>query len=203
MPTLRILTSQAAAGVIDALASLRLEIFREYPYLYDGKRENELNYLRLYAEAPDACLITCTEGARIIGAATGVPLRYVQPELGEVFAPSGFASDEIYYVGELLFYPEFRHQGTGLKIVSLLEDHIRAMGHYKYLTCATVLRPHDHPARPEDFIPIDRFLARCGFMALSGISTSFTWLEVDGEKREHVMKFWIKELFPQAVAPDS
>jgi len=62
------------------------------------------------------------------------------------------------------------------------------------LTCATVERPADHPLRPRDYIPITRFLARTGFVRLSGVTTSFMWLETDGVKRDHPMQFWIKNL---------
>ena len=36
--------------VIGELARLRLGVFREYPYLYDGNLEEELEYLSKYVE---------------------------------------------------------------------------------------------------------------------------------------------------------
>ena len=65
--TKEMFTGAAIAVALDSLASLRLEIFREYPYLYDGCREDELAYLKSYAEAPDACVIFAyDEGAETV-----------------------------------------------------------------------------------------------------------------------------------------
>jgi len=54
---------------LDALATLRLDIFREFPYLYDGNRESEHLYLKGYAQAAEACLLTITDSGRLAGAA--------------------------------------------------------------------------------------------------------------------------------------
>ena len=75
-----------------------------------------------------------------------------------------------------------------------MEAHIRSLGRYRTLTCATVERPDDHPLRPPHYTPSTRFLARTGFARLPGIITHFTWCETDGVKREHAMRFWLKQL---------
>jgi hypothetical protein len=81
-----------------------------------------------------------------------------------------------------------------MKLLAQLEQHVAQLGKYRFLTCATVVRPDDHPLRPADYLPIDRFLARTGFVRLPGVTTSFQWLELDGRKQEHAMQFWLKEL---------
>ena len=192
--TEQLLTGSAVAESLADLASLRIEIFQEFPYLYDGRREDELRYLQLYAEAPEAFVITVTDSGKVVGAATGIPLRHVHQGLIEQFVGSAYPVDEIYYVGELLLYPAYRNQGLGLRLVTQIEDQVRSLGTYRYLTCATVVRPDVHPQRPTQSLPIDRFLARTGFRPLPGMTTEFSWLETDGITRTHHMKFWIKEL---------
>jgi hypothetical protein len=71
-----LLTGFAVEGSLEDLASLRINIFREYPYLYDGLREDELKYLRLYMDTPDAFVISVNDSGNMVGAATGMPLRY-------------------------------------------------------------------------------------------------------------------------------
>lgn len=188
------LTGSSAAGSLNGLASLRLDIFREYPYLYEGLREDELRYLRLYNETPDAFVITVTDAGNIVGAATGVPLCHEQRELIEPFAETPYNVAEIFYVGELLFYLAYRNQGLGLNLVKQVEEHVRSLGKYRYLTCATVVRPDNHPLRPADYIPIEKFLNRTGFSPLPGVTTRFTWRETDGVSCNHPMQFWIKVL---------
>jgi len=192
--TEHLLTGADAAASLDDLATLRIEIFREFPYLYDGRHEDELNYLKLYAETPDAFVIIVKEGDQVIGAATGMPLCNETAELVEPFNGTPYPVDEVYYVGELLFYPEYRNHGLGMRVVRMIEEHIRSLGVYRYLACVTVARPDDHPRRPADYIPIDRFLARNDFRSLTGVVTEFTWLETDGVRRSHPMNYWVKEL---------
>jgi GNAT superfamily N-acetyltransferase len=190
--TEQLLTGSAVADSLADLASLRIEIFQEFPYLYDGRREDELRYLKLYAEAPEAFVITVTDSGKVVGAATGIPLRHEHQGLIVPFAGSVYPVDEIYYVGELLLCPAYRNQGLGLRLVTQVEAQVRSLGTYRYLTCATVMRPDDHPLRPTQYLPIDRFLARTGFRSLPGMTTEFNWRETDGVTRTHPMKFWIK-----------
>lgn len=190
----QLLTGAAIADALDDLATLRLDIFPKYPYLYRGRREDELAYLATYAEAPDSCVILACDVLTVVGAATGMPLIHVDSQMRDAFAGTTFPFDEVYYVGELLFRPSYRNYGLGRKLLDQLESHIRSLGHYRRLTCATVERPDDHPLRPPDYIPITRFLAHTGFVWIPGVTTHFIWRETDGGKRDHLMQFWIREL---------
>ncbi|GFO66474.1 GNAT family acetyltransferase [Geomonas limicola] len=187
-------SGSAVRGILPDLAALRLTIFREFPYLYDGRLADELNYLEQYATTPDALVATVRDAGRVIGAATGIPLAAEGAELKDPVRTTSYRVEEIYYLGELLFYQEYRNRGLGLTLLQQVEDAVRTFGDYRYLACATVQRPVDHLARPNDFVPIERFLSRTGFTALGDLVTGFTWQELDGEKRYHPMKYWIKEL---------
>ncbi len=190
--TEQVLTGAAIADGRDDVATLRLEIFREYPYLYQGRREDELEYLGTYAAAPDACVILAYDGDAVIGAVAGMPLIHENLQMIDAFAGTTFPLDEVYYVGELLFRPAYRNCGLGRKLLDRLESHICSLDRYRTLTCATVERPDDHPLRPRDYIAITKFLARTDFAQLTGVKTSFTWREIDGVKRDHLMQFWFK-----------
>lgn len=191
--TERVLTGTAIAEVLDEVATLRLEIFREYPYLYQGRRDDELAYLGSYAEVPDSCVMLACDGSIIIGALTGMPLIH-DAQIRDVFAGTRVSIEGAYYVGELLFHPAYRNGGLGQRLLARLERHVRSLGGYRTLVCATVERSDDHPLRPRDYIPITRFLARTGFARLPGVTTRFIWRETDGVKRDHPMQFWGKEL---------
>ena len=187
-------TGTAITGHIEELATLRLDIFAEYPYLYRGRRADELAYLADFANKPGASTILARDGDAVIGAATGAPLAHEQVALRDPFATSSHSPDDAYYIGELLFRQEYRGRGLGKRLLTLMENHVLSLGGFQMLTCATVERPLEHPCRPQEYTPIDRFLGRTGFVRLDGIVTHFTWTEVDGAKRDHVMQFWIKEL---------
>ena len=123
-----------------------------------------------------------------------MPLSQEDAQMLEAFSGHSLTVEGVYYVGELLLYRAYRNRGLGSKLLAEMEAHIRSLGKYHKLTCATLERPADHPARPEDYIPITRFLAHTGFVLLPGVTTQFSWLETDGVKREHPMQFWVKEL---------
>lgn len=188
------LAGAAVEGALEALSSLRISIFREYPYLYDGQLEDELKYLRIYAEAADVFVITASDAGALVGAASGIPLCQEPKEMTDPFGGTSYPLDEIFYIGEVLFLPPYRNSGLGLRLLERIEEHVRTCGKYRYLTCATVVRPDNHPLRPENYVPIDRFLDRTGFTKLHGVATSFAWREIDGLQREHPMQFWVKEL---------
>ena len=88
---------------------------------------------------------------------------------------------------------------TVSNLVKVIEPKVNAfrerpLGNYRYLTCATVVRPDDHPLRTSTYLPINRFLAVAGFHPLPALMTEFSWLETDGVTRRHPMNFWLKEL---------
>ena len=43
--------------VLGEVARLRLSLFREFPYLYDGTEEAEADHLQTYVQAPGALLV--------------------------------------------------------------------------------------------------------------------------------------------------
>jgi hypothetical protein len=59
-------------AALPALARLRIEVFRAYPYLYAGSLVYEETYLRKFAQAKDAFIVAAeTEDGEIVGCATG------------------------------------------------------------------------------------------------------------------------------------
>ena len=68
------LTGSALAVHIEALARLRIEVFRAFPYLYAGDRAYEARYLRRYVEAPGSVIVLVLNDAEVVGASTGMPL---------------------------------------------------------------------------------------------------------------------------------
>ena len=199
--TIRCLTGPAIAEQLEVLASLRLDIFAEYPYLYSGQRDAEMSYLASYAEQSGGCVFLAEENGSVVGAATGMPLRHEGAALSDPVA-SSWPIGQLYYIGELLFRPAYRSRGHGRRLLTDLEAFVRALG-YSKIVCVTVQRPAGHPQCPKDAIPVERFLARTGFACLHGVTTCFRWLEVDGVRRDHIMQFWLKSLDERGIEAPS
>jgi hypothetical protein len=58
-----------------------------------------------------------------------------------------------------------------------------------------VERPADHPLRPVDYVPLDAFWNRRGYVHQPQLRTEFSWRDI-GEDKESAkpMSFWMKEL---------
>jgi GNAT superfamily N-acetyltransferase len=190
----RILQGSQIQEYLEQIAQLRLTIFKEYPYLYDGRLKDELVYLQHYANHAEATAIIASCGNELAGAATAIPLQCESEELTVPFAATHYSVERTIYIGELLFYPEYRNRGLGTRLLSGVEQHFLTHKNYDYLTSVTVMRPDDHPCRPEGYVPIERFLQRNQFVKIPGTTTHFTWKENDGIRRNHEMQFWIKTL---------
>ena len=59
---------------IKDLARLRIEVFREFPYLYAGSPAYESDYLRTYLGVPDSVVVIALDGGHVVGVSTGLPL---------------------------------------------------------------------------------------------------------------------------------
>lgn len=98
---------------LDGLGQLRITVFREYPYLYDGAIEYERDYLRTYVNSPDSLVVLVTENDQVVGASTCLPLRDEGPEFQEAFLKNGYDVGDVCYFGESILLPSLRGRGMG------------------------------------------------------------------------------------------
>jgi GNAT superfamily N-acetyltransferase len=188
------LTGSDLEAALDAVADLRITVFRAFPYLYDGDRAYERRYLESYRESPGAILVGAFEGDRLVGAATGTPLTDHADDFAAAFAETGIDLETVFYCAESVLLPGWRGRGIGHRFFDLREAHARALGFRKSAFCA-VIRPHDHPARPDDYRPLDRFWYARGYRPLEGVVASFRWKDVgESEETAKSLQFWIRDL---------
>jgi GNAT superfamily N-acetyltransferase len=188
LPTARI------HAAIDALAALRIAVFREWPYLYDGDLDYERGYLAEFAAAPDAVLVIAREGDTIVGAATASPLAAQKEEFLSPFMAHGWDVGRTFYFGESVLLPGYRGQGIGHAFFDQREAGARAAGADIATFCA-VQRPADHPLRPADYRALDAFWISRGYGRVQGLTTSFDWLDIgDAQETPHPMQFWARDL---------
>ncbi len=188
------LTGAALSEALPDVARLRIEVFRAYPYLYDGDAAYEERYLQVYRDSADAILVGAYEGDRLIGAATGAPMEDHAGDFGAAFAESGIALERIFYCAESVLLPSYRGQGIGHRFFDLREAQARELGR-EYAAFCSVVRPKDHPARPEGYQPLDAFWHKRGYAPLSGAIATFNWREI-GAKSEsaHDLQVWMRAL---------
>lgn len=189
-----ILRGDAVDAALDALAALRIEVFREWPYLYDGDLDYERRYMASYRDSRDAILVAALDGDRIVGAATGTPIEDHAEEFGAAIRDAGLRAEDIFYCAESVLLPDYRGQGAGHAFFDAREDHARALGRKMSLFCA-VVRPEAHPLRNPAYRPLDAFWRRRGYDRIEGLTAEYSWRDIGtGEETMKPMQFWGKEL---------
>ena len=192
------LRGEAAIGpYLDALAALRIEVFREYPYLYEGSLAYEQGYLRGFFASPNSTLVIARDGDEVVGASTALPLLHQSDHdaLARPLARAGIRPEDVYYFGESVLRASYRGRGVGGAFFDHREASARAGGYAMSAFCA-VDRPADHPARPHDYQPHDAFWTRRGYLQRADIVATFEWRDIGAlTDSEKPMVFWTKELF--------
>lgn len=191
----RALTGEDILSVLPDLARLRITVFRDWPYLYDGSLEYEETYLAKFAAAKGAVCVIARDGDLVVGASTGAPMVEHADEFGEPFRKAGYDLEKIFYCGESVLLKSHRGHGLGHKFFEFREAQAHALGGFTHSTFCRVVRPDDHPLKPEDYIPLDRFWEKRGYAQVPGLTATYDWKDVDqADETTHTMQFWMKAL---------
>lgn len=189
------LTGDAIKSVLPDLARLRIVVFRDWPYLYDGSLAYEEDYLAKFAAAKGAVCVVARDGDKIIGASTGAPMIEHADEFGEPFKNAGYDISKIFYCGESVLLTSHRGFGLGHAFFDHREAQARKLGGFTHSTFCRVVRPDDHPLKPKDYLPLDGFWRKRGYAPADGIVATYNWKDVNqDEETVHRMQFWMKAL---------
>ncbi|MBA4305164.1 MAG: GNAT family N-acetyltransferase [Sphingopyxis sp.] len=193
--TVRTLTdAEERAAAIPALSELRIRIFRDWPYLYEGTTEYEAEYLAEFMREPGSALIVAQDGDAIIGAATASPMAGQKPEFQEPLRQMGLDFARIFYFGESVLLTAYQGQGIGHRFFDAREAAARAAGAAQTAFCA-VIRPDDHPMRPEAPRDLHPFWRARGYAPVPGLTGTLDWQDVgDANESAHPMQFWMRDL---------
>lgn len=180
---------------IAPLASLRIQVFREFPYIYDGSIEYEKKYLSVYVKSPKSIAILVFVGKDLIGASTALPLADESSEFKKPFTDNGMDPGNIFYCGESILLPDYRGRGIYSSFMTSREKHARNLGNFHTICFCAVQRPDDHPLRPTGYRPLDPVWEKFGYKKHSEFRTYYTWKDINEEDESpKQMIFWMKEL---------
>jgi GNAT superfamily N-acetyltransferase len=189
-----ILRGGALAAALPDLARLRISVFRDWPYLYDGAEAYEARYLAGFADARDAIVVAARDQGAIVGCATGSALDGHHAEFAGPLAAAGIDLSTTFYCAESVLSPAYRGAGLGHAFFDAREAHARALGYQRSCFCA-VVRPHDHPLKPAGYSPLDAFWRRRGYAPLPGAFAHFEWKDVDKPAPDlKPMQVWLRDL---------
>ncbi|MEQ8823746.1 MAG: GNAT family N-acetyltransferase [Filomicrobium sp.] len=188
-------TGEALKTVLPDLARLRIRVFRDWPYLYEGSEDYEREYLQKFIEAQGAVCIVARDGGQIVGASTASPMAETDREFIEPFEKAGYDISKVFYCGESVLVGDYRGQGVGHKFFDGREAHARQLGGFEISTFCRVVRPDDHPLKPADYRPLDGFWSKRGYAPQEGLVAHYPWKDL-GESDETVkpLQFWTRAL---------
>lgn len=186
---------QAMRPYLPALARLRVQIFRDWPYLYDGSPDYEAVYRGSFAQCARAGLVVAFDGEDVVGCATCLPLTDEGAGVQAPFLARGWDARRFFYFGESVLLPAYRGQGIGVAFFEQREAHARALSKCDYATFCAVQRPADHPLRPPGAVPLDAFWRKRGYTPYPDLACTMRWKQVDTpDKVENRLSFWLKPL---------
>lgn len=191
---IRPVTGIAVEPWLDALAQLRIAVFRDYPYLYDGDLSYERRYLDRYAQSDRSVFVLALEYNRLVGAATALPLREADDEFQAPFRQLGAELDSVFYFGESVLLKPYRGEGVGHRFFDLREQYAADFG-FRHTAFCAVARPAGHPACPADYQPLDAFWRSRDYFPQNQLVAHFDWTDVgDNAPSRKAMQFWLHSL---------
>ncbi|QDK33161.1 GNAT family N-acetyltransferase [Sphingomonas sp. IC081] len=192
--TIRTLTGAEILSAVDDLARLRMTVFAEWPYLYDGDPAYERDYLAAFVKAPGGVLVAACEGGRIVGAATASPLAAQEQALRGPVEMHGIDVSEAFYFGESVLLGEWRGQGVGHAFFDQREAQARKAG-ARIAVFASVVREAAHPDRPAAYRPLDAFWSKRGYAPLDGLTCTLSWKDHrDAAESAKTLRYWSRLL---------
>ncbi|MFA0964196.1 GNAT family N-acetyltransferase [Roseivirga sp. BDSF3-8] len=178
---------------IDEIAALRMEVFREFPYLYEGTVENEEEYLSRYLEATGFMAIVAEDKHQIVGVSTCLPLEQEIDDITAPFVRRNISLDSVLYFGESVLKRSYRGRGLGVRFFDERESYARDMGREACYFCA-VERSPDHSLKPAGYRDLQDFWKKRGY-EITDLFCTLEWQDIDQDSEtEKSLRFWKKEL---------
>jgi GNAT superfamily N-acetyltransferase len=191
--TVRRFSGAALNDHLEDVARLRIEVFRDFPYLYDGTMDYERRYLQTYVRCPQAVLVLAFDDDKVVGASTAIPLQYEEENFKRPFIEHGYDPADIFYCAESVLRREYRGHGLGVRFFDEREAHARSLGDFAWYAFCSVVRPADHPLRPAGYAPLDAFWQRRGYRRHSELCANYVWKDIDQpHETSKPLEFWLK-----------
>lgn len=193
--SIKTVSGQGIEQYLSDLALLRIEIFREYPYLYDGSVGYEEKYLSTYISSKGSIAVLVFDDDQLVGASTGLPLVDETDEFKKPFLAHGIDPKTVFYCGESILKKKYRGKGIYSVFMNEREAHAKRLGKFDLICFCAVSREKHHPLKPKDYIPLDEIWNKYGYKKVPFLKTNYFWKDIDkDEETPKEMIFWIKNL---------
>lgn len=186
-----------AAPYLDDLVRLRIAVFRDWPYLYEGDPSRERDCLDAYARSPRSVFVIVLHGDEVIGASTGIPLAEHDETFQQPLLEHGMDIDEVYYFSESFLRREYLGRGIGHCFFDEREAYALRLGGFRWTAFCALERSTDDHRQPEGHRPNNIFWHGRGYQRQDELCCCLDWPEAgDRTPSPHRMQFWMRPLVP-------
>lgn len=180
---------------LEPLGLLRIQVFKDWPYLYEGDLEYERHYLQTYVHSARSFIFLAYDNENLVGATTAIALEDETVEVQKPFKERNLDLSRIVYFGESILLPPYRGQGLGKRF---MQERLNFAETFPKTTtaafCAVIRDPND-VRKPPDARPLDPFWRSMGFSPVPGFTAEMSWKDI-GEKdaSKKKLQFWTKAI---------
>lgn len=176
-------------------AKLRITVFKDFPYLYEGSIGYELDYIQTYAACENAMVFAVYDGREMIGATTCIPLDHETENVQKPFIDNNYNVNNIFYFGESILLKRYRGRGLGHRFFDEREAFARSFETYSIAAFCAVNRADNHPLKPVDYVPNDAFWEKRNYTKHPELFCEMSWLDLhETEETNKTLTFWLKTL---------
>lgn len=192
------LFAQDMAPYIPFIAEQRINAYRAYPYLYEGKMDEEVTYLEWFCKLKHSAVAIAFYNDEPVGFITATALSAFDEHFkasAEVFKSAGLSPDAFYYFSDAIVLQEHRNKSLITEMAKMLEEHADILG---YTASCFVYESHEsHPLKPLNYQELNNLFKKNGY-SKTDLEISYQWStrQVDGSNKiqYHPLNYWIKDL---------
>lgn len=195
---IKIFTGESLENLRSFVVNLRITIFKEYPYLYEGNVKEENAYFDWFSKLPNTAIAVAYLDAKPIGFTSGTSFvdfdEHFQGSV-DIFTKAKLEAKNYYYFPEILILPEHDNDLINYRLFEALENHAKKLN---YKSGCFVTEEHEsHPLKPQDYKPLD-YLWHLLDYTKSALIINFSWSTIQADKsskdKKHALIYWLKKL---------
>ncbi|MDR3647154.1 MAG: GNAT family N-acetyltransferase [Candidatus Babeliales bacterium] len=192
--TLLKLKGPQAKKYVTDIADMRITLFKEFPYLYEGAYSYEEEYLQTYFNSDEANILLVLDKDKVVGFSSSIPLAEESQDLKAPFNEKELYIKDYFYIGEVMLQPAYRGRGILRKFLEFHENQALKNG-YKYTVFMTVDRENNHPSKPKDYKSLDNIWKHFGYVILPELKISLDWPQVGTNiYTNNKLSIWLKDI---------
>ena len=180
---------------VHSIAKLRVDVFRDYPFLEEPDLNQETLGLKKYLSSKESIGVLVFDNTTLVGVSLGIPLSLEREEIRRPFLDHCHDISDYFYFGESALLKHYRNRGIGHHFFDVREAHVKHFKKYKHICFFDPTRPEIDPFKPADYLSLHDFWRKRGYVHYPDLQCHLTWKELhEDHPTEKSLSFWIKDL---------